>query len=150
LRVSDSTTPLLERLAELPTDEALGPQVLEIQVGARWWRLPLAAVLSVARQVPLVSVPDAVDEVLGLANVRGTLVTVLDFERIVTGSVIPRDVTTEAASIVLLSRWDGRVALAVDRCGQVLPQGETDEVVDVPAIVVPWLATGNEEHEVGR
>ncbi|MCU0647210.1 MAG: chemotaxis protein CheW [Gemmatimonadaceae bacterium] len=139
----------MEPPAEPSTDETLGLQVLEIQVGARWWRLPLGEVLSVARQVPLVGVPDAVDEVLGLANVRGTLVTVLDFERIVTGSVIPRDVTMEAASIVLLSRWDGRVALAVDRCGQVLPH-DADDVVDVPAIVMPWLATGNEEHEVGR
>jgi chemotaxis signal transduction protein len=121
-----------------------------VQVAARWWRLPLEAVFTVARNVPLVAVPDAVDEVLGLANVRGSLVTVLDFERIVTGSVTPRDVTTHADSIVLLSGWEGRVALAVDRCGQVTPRGVDDEALDVAAIVTPWLATENEEHEVAR
>jgi chemotaxis signal transduction protein len=130
-----------------PTDE---PQGLTVMAGPQRVCLALADVRGVARQVPLVPIPDVDDAVLGLANVRGTLVTVLDLERILAGSVTPRPVTTVAESIVLLSGWGGRVAFAVDRCGAVEPLRASTETATVADLVTPWLATANEEYEVDR
>jgi hypothetical protein len=74
---------------------------------------------------------------------------VLHLERLLATQVTDAPVTTMAESIVLLQTWDGRVALAVDRCGAVGPRGD-DDVLDVTTLVTPWLAPERDESEVDR
>jgi chemotaxis signal transduction protein len=122
--------------------------VLSVDAGSHRVRLALADVHGVARDVPLVPIPDAALPLLGLANVRGTLVTVLELERLLASTVTAAPVTMTAASIVLLHAWDGRVALSVDRCGAVGPVSDGDAPLDVTALVTPWLATERDESEM--
>jgi purine-binding chemotaxis protein CheW len=131
------------------TDVGLSDAALSVEAGAQQVKLLLADVAGVARRVPLVPIPDAALPVIGLANVRGALVTVLQLERLLAPDVTAVPVTTEAQSIVLLHAWDGRVAFAVDRCGAVGPRGD-HAVLDVTTLVTPWLAPERDETEVDR
>jgi chemotaxis signal transduction protein len=124
--------------------------VLEVVAGGRTLALPLEDVRGVARAVPLVPIPGAPAAVAGLANIRGTLVTVLDLERIGADGVTAAPVTLVAPSVVLLAGWEGRVGLAVERWGQVLPRAATPDVVAVAPLVGPWLEETTEDAEGGR
>lgn len=53
-------------------------QAVTFRIGKNWYGLPLTALTSVERMVPVRAVPGAPPHVLGLANLRGALIAVID------------------------------------------------------------------------
>lgn len=97
------------------------------RVGANRFLLDVAAVREVCTGIPIVRVPGVAAPVEGVANVRGTLVTVIRG-----GAVIGAELGGGTSPwLVVLSARAGRVGLGVD---EVLPADEasaTDAVVDL-------------------
>ncbi len=107
--------------------DRLGAGGVVCRVGATRFVLDVAAVREVCTGIPIVRVPGVAAPVEGVANVRGTLVTVIRG-----GTLIGVDWSGGASPwLVVLSARDGRVGLGVD---EVLPADEasaTDAAVDL-------------------
>lgn len=101
------------------------------RVGDLRFVLDVAVVREVCTGIPVVRVPGVAAPVEGVANVRGTLVTVIRGSAAVAGAAV----TGVSPWLVVLSARGGRVGLGVD---EVLPAGEarpTDTTVD-PRVVL--------------
>ncbi len=86
-------------------------KLLLFRSGGRAFAVDAGAVLEILPDVPSTRIPGAPAAVRGLANVRGTLVTVVDAARAVGVSATPG---AEGASIVLLEQRSRPVGLVVD------------------------------------
>jgi purine-binding chemotaxis protein CheW len=86
-------------------------KLLLFRSGGRAFAVDAGAVLEILPDVPSTRIPGAPAAVRGLANVRGTLVTVVDAARAVGVSATPG---VEGASIVLLEQRSRPVGLVVD------------------------------------
>jgi purine-binding chemotaxis protein CheW len=86
-------------------------KLLLFRSGGRAFAVDAGAVLEILPDVPSTRIPGAPAAVRGLANVRGTLVTVVDAARAVGLNATPG---AEGASIVLLEQRSRAVGLAID------------------------------------
>lgn len=59
-------------------EEAVYTELLQIQIGDRQFLLPVHEVAEIIRPLPLTPVPMGPDHLLGMANVRGQIVCVID------------------------------------------------------------------------
>lgn len=103
-------------------------RVLVFRLGDERFAVPLASVEELVDAPAMHRIPDAPPQVLGVATIRGMLVTVYD----------PRAAlniagASAAAAVLLFARDDRHVALAVDDVHDVLTIAE-DEVREAPAI----------------
>ncbi len=106
------------RAAE-PTGEAGGQLVIFGLDGERL-ALPMAAVREIVRTLPLGPVPRAPDCLLGLANLRGRVLPVLDLRRLLGAPAREPD---EAARILVIEHGGSRMGLLVDRVLRVVATG---------------------------
>lgn len=96
------------RVAAAFDDDEERPHDLVVTVGAQAFGIPVEQVREVRRPGVIVRVPGAPQSVVGIVNVRGAVVTVLDLSVLLTGV---RAVT--AGSIVLIEHGTRLVGLAV-------------------------------------
>jgi chemotaxis signal transduction protein len=102
-------------------------RVLRCRSGALEWALADSAVREVAAMVPLARIPGAAAAVLGLGNLRGTMVTVVDTRRL-----LGQAADGPPVAVVVVEAGGRRVGLAVD---------EVDDLHHVPMDAFE-LATG--------
>lgn len=91
------------------TTEDSALRVLRCRSGALDWAVEERAVREVAAPLPLVRLPGAPAAVLGLGNLRGVLVTVVDAGRLLGQPAVPRP-----KALVVVEVAGRRVALGVD------------------------------------
>ena len=127
-------SPILGSTGRRMTDP-VGVRGVVCRVGATRFVLDVAAVREVCTGVEIVRVPGVAAPVEGVANVRGTLVTVIRGAAVVGGE---SGVGTSPWLVVLSARA-GRVGLGVD---DVLPADEAtalDLPIDLTATLDRWL-----------
>lgn len=104
------------------------PQHLLVSVGGERYALPLRDVAEVARIGPLTPVPGAPHAVLGVHNLRGQVIPVVDL-----GSVLGVRAGEELRSVVIVDDAGDPAALAVDVVLDVgTVDARPDETVDAP------------------
>ncbi len=92
-------------------------QLVVFALGEERLALPMSAVREIVRPLPLAPVPRAPGFLLGLANLRGRVLPVLDLRRLVGAE--PRE--PDDATRVLVLEWRGsRLGLVVDAVRRVL------------------------------
>ncbi len=102
----------LQAAAREETDEAWA-DVLEVRLGGRVFGLPASDVTEVARPMPLTPVPMAPDHFLGLGNIHGQIVCVIEPCRLL-GLPEPEGGDDEFTRLVCLRHPRMRVAMRVD------------------------------------
>lgn len=103
---------LAERLREAAS-EPVSTSRLGMQSGARNWRLKLEDAGEIVPVPELTPVPLTKPWFLGLANVRGALVCVVDLALLAGGPATLR--TSEARLVLAADRWQVRAGVLVDR-----------------------------------
>ncbi len=81
---------------------------LTVATGGQFYAIPVSQVRGVVRGIRLTRVPGAADVTLGIVNVRGAVVTVLDLAAMLTGVR-----AVDAPSVVLLEHGTRLIGLAV-------------------------------------
>ena len=125
---------------------------LTIVVGDKTYGIPVAQVRGVIRLGAIVRVPGAPRSVLGIVNVRGAVVTVLDLARI-----LARERAVALGSIVLIEHGSRLVGLAVQTVREVRAahgagetasgeptEGEVAEPLDAAALCARYLLSSEE------
>src|SRR5690606_37516368 len=111
------------------------PRALIVELSGRVFGLPVAQVREVLRPRDLVPIPGAPPAALGLINVRGVVVTVLDLAALLSASLSDDAPPTHIRavgpqSIVLLEHGGRAVGVAVDAVHDVRPLDEASAVTD--------------------
>ena len=104
------------------------------QAGGRRFALPLEDVREVCTDVPMVRMPGVAAPVEGVANVRGSLVTVVRAADLVGGASPP---SGPSPWLVVLRFREGRVALGVDDIEDVVPAGASIGWLPVDSRLAP-------------
>ncbi|MHB8767050.1 MAG: chemotaxis protein CheW [Deferrisomatales bacterium] len=100
------------------------PQALcTFSVDGAWFGIDLLQVQEVSRQTAVSPAPLAPPHVLGVMNLRGRVVTVLDLGRAL--GLAPTALTAETRNVIVQSRGE-LVALLVDQVGDVVEPGAAD------------------------
>jgi purine-binding chemotaxis protein CheW len=111
--------------------------VVICRVGSDRFALPVALVREVVAVPPIARLPGAPPGVLGMANVRGALVTAFS------GSLLfGHERAGPASWLVVLTMRHGRVGLEVDEVEDLQSEGAGSAVplLDVAALIRPLLA----------
>ncbi|WP_380872427.1 chemotaxis protein CheW [Sphingomonas sp. DBB INV C78] len=113
-------------------------QLLAVDADGQRYGLPARLVREVARLPRLTPLPNAPPEIMGLANVRGSVIPVLSL-----ATLMKRSAGNERRLLVLAQ--DEPVALAVDGIGELFDPQETTkvamELVDAPALIARTVAS---------
>lgn len=106
----------------------------------------IGAVREVVPIEHLTRLPGAPATVLGLANVRGSIVTVVDGAAILDGTVAHRERASSSIMALLVDVGPRGVALAVERVADVRVLGPEDDYgeLDVRALVLGVVAISEE------
>jgi purine-binding chemotaxis protein CheW len=102
------------------------------------YALPVIDVLEVADIGDITPVPGAVNAVIGLKNLRGTVITVVDLAAVLELSAIQ-----QRQRIVVAEESGRQVALAVDSVVGVESVGKPSEIVESPHLVGAALIDGS-------
>lgn len=104
-----------------------------LYLGEAWYAFDAASVQEVIRLGRVTPVPHAPPEVLGVLNLRGKIVTLLD-----TGILLGAGPTrpNSESRVVLLDSGGESVGLLVDRVGEVI-EAVTDDLEALPLSVAP-------------
>jgi chemotaxis signal transduction protein len=119
--------------------ETRGDRVVVCRVGGRRFALPLKDVREVCTEVAVVRVPGVAAPVEGVANVRGSVVTVIragDLLGEPSGSAGP------SPWLVVLRYRDGRVALGVDDVEDLGPSDAGLTPLEVGSELAPLFEAG--------
>lgn len=109
-------------------DQAGYIHVLTTTLGQEKYAFPIEAIAAVYDDVLIIPVPSVPGFVAGIANVRGHIVSVLNFSSLVgLGSV-----ESESAAMLVIDSDDGNVGLRVESIGEVM-ELSTNEMNPVPA-----------------
>ncbi len=112
-------------------------RVVVCRVGAERFALPITAVREIIAAPELTRIPGVPASIRGVANVRGTLVTV------VSGRFLLGAVGTDSGDwLLVLTMRDGRVGIVMDEVEdlQVSAAARALPVLDIEALVLPLLA----------
>ncbi len=108
-----------------------GSRLLEWRVGSRRFGTPVSGVLEILEARVATRIPGAPSEILGLVNVRGTIITVVD------GRTLFGEARAGDPSAILVIELEGRaIGVAVS---EVLDLRDADQA-DVGGVEVPDLA----------
>jgi purine-binding chemotaxis protein CheW len=111
---------------------------VRVRVADEDYALPVTDVLEVADIGDITPVPGSHNAVLGLKNLRGTVITVVDLAAVMQLSAI------EPRQRVVVAEEGGRhVALAVDSVAGVEPVPKPSETVESPHLVGAALIDGS-------
>ena len=108
--------------------DELGSRFVVCRVGTRRFALPVAAVREVCTDVGVIRMPGVAAPVQGVANVRGSVVTVVRAADLLR---VPVEGSDGSSWLVVLQYRSGRVALAVD---EVEDLGMLDATIPAVAI----------------
>jgi purine-binding chemotaxis protein CheW len=111
---------------------------VRVRVADEDYALPVTDVLEVADIGAITPVPGAVHAVLGLKNLRGTVITVVDL-----AAVMDLSATQPRQRIVVAEEGGRHVALAVDSVVGVEPVPKPSETVDSRHLVGAALVDGS-------
>jgi len=106
---------------------------LAFRVGDQRFALPINAVREVVRRPALTQVPHAPDSLIGLANLRGTVLPVVSLAALV------GEATTEAGSVIVLAQADP-LGILVDTVSS-LSDGIDGHLLDVSALLGETFGT---------
>lgn len=110
-------------VADVPyVDEDTTGAVVVVHVGEREYAVPVSLTREIVRNPRIIRVPNAGPACIGIMNVRGMIVTVLDLGVMLHGVRAAR-----AASVVLIEDGARRVGFAVDDVRDVRRLGATHE-----------------------
>jgi purine-binding chemotaxis protein CheW len=112
-------------------------RVVVCRVGAERFALPITAVREIIAAPELTRIPGVPASIRGVANVRGTLVTV------VSGRFLLGAAGTDSGDwLLVLTMRDGRVGIVMDEVEdlQVSAAACALPVLDIEALVLPLLA----------
>jgi purine-binding chemotaxis protein CheW len=114
--------------------KSLGVQLLTFKLDDQEYGLDVANVVQVVRMVALTRPPQVPDYVMGVFNLRGSVVPVIDIRRRCGLAPRPYDLDTQ----LLIARVDGHaLALAVDVVSEVLTLPA--EMIDSPDRIGPGM-----------
>jgi len=120
------------------TGESLANDIdlLQLHMGGRDFLLAAKEVAEIVRPMPLTPVPMAPDHLLGVGNVHGQIVCVVEPGRMMTLPVPPAN-DGEATRYVVLRHARMRVALRVDSVPAIhrVPESLLDDIVSSGAVV---------------
>ena len=113
---------------------------LSFQVGGELFAVDVTLVQKVARMLAITPVPSAPHEVVGIANLKGKVVTVLSLSKLL-GTGESRDATLYANTIIFKygSSHEDQMGLAVEKPGNLID-------IDDSAIRSPPVTDGMEEN----
>jgi len=105
-----------------------GTRLLEWRVGSRRFGTPVSGVLEILDARPATRIPGAPPEILGLVNVRGKIITVID------GRTLFGELRAGDPAAILVIELQGRaVGVAVSEVLDLLDADQADAAgVDVP------------------
>ncbi len=103
---------------------------LTFQLGEEIFGLNVMSVQEVLRMTPVAEVPGSPFVCLGVINLRGHIVPVLDLRRLLKLPEVP---DTESTRMVIVDYLDEAVALRVDRVGEVFSVADK-AVEEAPAV----------------
>ncbi len=111
--------------------ELTSARVLVFRVGGVWCGIYAAAVREIMAVQPVTRVPGASDEVSGVINMRGTLVSVVDLRR-----CLDQPAGESEGSLVVIDVHDRTVALVVDEVPDLItvPGGALADREGLPGI----------------
>jgi len=98
-----------------PANSAAQP-VLLFNIGDGIYALPIDDIVEVAAMVELTSLPDAVPEILGVANRHGAILPMLDLRRVFKQEAAP---VTPSTLFIVVEQGGRRAGLVVDDVQQV-------------------------------
>ena len=98
--------------------------MLVVEVAGAFYGIPVAQTREVVRAPRLVRVPGAPPETLGIVNLRGSVVTVLDL-----AVILERGSAVTGASIVLIENGARLVGFAVDGAREVRTLETNDSAI---------------------
>lgn len=128
--------------ADVADDTA--PRALIVHIAGMTYGIPVELVREVVRSLRVTRVPGATTETLGIINLRGSVVTVLDIASVLHGVRAVSD-----PSIVLIENGDRLVGFAVDSVRDVRAVGELDsagavKALDATALCARYLISAEE------
>ena len=105
-----------------------GTRILEWRVESRRFGTPVSGILEILEARSAIRIPGAPPEILGLVNVRGTILTVID------GRTLFGEIRSGDPGAILVIEVQGRaVGVAVSEVLDLLDAGQADSAgVDVP------------------
>ena len=114
---------------------------VRFRVGSHGYALPVGHVREVAEPGPLSPVPGAPRPVLGVRNLRGQVLPVVDL-----AVVLGVEHDRKPARLLIAETGDHRAGLAVDEVVDVgdLPEGGAAEIVDLDAVFAAVKAGAEE------
>lgn len=101
-------------------DALVGPRMLLARAGGTWFGCPLADVREVLPLGALARLPGAPPHVLGLLNVRGRLVTVMDLGR----RLAPDAAVGSGGYVLIVAAGERHAGCRVDAVARAVPLGE--------------------------
>ncbi len=118
-------------------DTARGPQFLVVALAGAEVALSASHVAGVERVSAITPVPNTVDWVLGVANLRGAITSVVDLRRFLS---LPPEALTPRSRVVVATARDMSIGFLVDGVAEFLPIPETARARDnVRQTAPPWL-----------
>lgn len=97
---------------------------LGLELAGQQYAVPLAHVREVIRYEPPTPVPGAPSDVLGIVNLRGNIVTIIDGRRRL--GLAPRRDASDAERCVIVDFDDESVGVRIDAMGEVLDLSEAE------------------------
>lgn len=109
-------------------------QTVVVRVAGELYGIEITAVQEIIRVPAITRVPNTSMSILGVTNLRGRIVPVMDL-RVLLGAEVAE--TTLASRVVIINQPDGDIGLWVDGVSEVLDVQDAD--ID-PSSTIDWLA----------
>jgi len=111
-------------------------QMVIFRIGGEEFAIDIALTKEIVTMRPITPIPETEDYVLGVMNLRGSLVPVLDLrKRLRAGSESAASGKTQAEIRIIIARVDGKqTGLVVDGASEVIRV--TDEMIESPPDVI--------------
>ncbi len=113
---------------------ASAEQTVVARVAGELYGIEITAVQEIIRVPPITRVPNTSMSILGVTNLRGRIVPVMDL-RVLLGAEVAE--ATLASRVVIINQPDGAIGLWVDGVSEVLDVYDAD--ID-PSSTIDWLA----------
>lgn len=113
---------------------ASAEQTVVVRVAGELYGIEITAVQEIIRVPPITRVPNTSMSILGVTNLRGRIVPVMDL-RVLLGAEVAE--ATLASRVVIINQPDGAIGLWVDGVSEVLDVYDAD--ID-PSSTIDWLA----------
>jgi chemotaxis signal transduction protein len=98
-----------------PVGEAAGISLMLLRLGTRWFAVEAHAVVEVALKGAVTRVPTAPNHIMGIASLRGRLITVVSLEQMLGGAgLLSSESTATLPRLVVVRHGDYEMALVAE------------------------------------